>query len=362
MAFRLRAGDRRGATYRNRQARCIDQVQLCLRLGRLGPDHVHELQRRGGAMNRGTSALVSATVAAALATLVAPAHAQAPAAPVAATPAAAAHAAPAAAAVPAAPPPAAPAHPAAPPTAVAAPASEAPAPAPMPVAPSNAPPGTTVVLLANAPAPHAPPPPAGPVCPPVRQLEPLFAPAAFLVRFSAGPGYTWASGDPNTKLNGASGGFDLAMGGFVLQNFALHADFGWMEVFDPDFTVDGNVLDSTSVLFQASTFRGGASYYLMPVRAYLSLGVGFAVAALTSYSYSDTSDRNVTLVGREYTKIGPSFAAEVGKEFEVSPFWGLGAAVHYELLSVPAGDDHSKVTVDFAQQISVRFIATFGDR
>lgn len=361
-------------------------------------------------MNRGTSALVSATVAAALATLVAPAHAQAPAAPapakpaapapakpapaapaakpaappvapaaakppaapaapkpaaaapVAATPAAAAHAAPAAAAVPAAPPPAAPAHPAAPPTAVAAPASEAPAPAPMPVAPSNAPPGTTVVLLANAPAPHAPPPPAAPVCPPVRQLEPLFAPAAFLVRFSAGPGYTWASGDPNTKLNGASGGFDLAMGGFVLQNFALHADFGWMEVFDPDFTVDGNVLDSTSVLFQASTFRGGASYYLMPVRAYLSLGVGFAVAALTSYSYSDTSDRNVTLVGREYTKIGPSFAAEVGKEFEVSPFWGLGAAVHYELLSVPAGDDHSKVTVDFAQQISLRFIATFGDR
>ena len=69
------------------------------------------------------------------------------------------------------------------------------------------------------------------------------------------------------------------MGGFVLQNFALHADFGWIDVFDPDFTVDGNVLDTTSVMFQASTFRAGASYYFMPVRAYLSLGVGFAVAA-----------------------------------------------------------------------------------
>ncbi len=187
-------------------------------------------------------------------------------------------------------------------------------------------------------------------------------PAAFLVRFTAGPGYTWASGDPNTKLNGASGNFDLTMGGFILQNFALHADFGWTDVFDPDFTVNGDVLDTTSVVFQASTFRAGASYYFMPVRAYLTLGVGFAVAALTSYSYSDQTDNNVTLVGREYTKIGPSFAAEVGKEFEVSPYWGIGVAAHYELLSVPPGDDHSKATIDFAQQLSLRFVATFGDR
>ncbi len=164
----------------------------------------------------------------------------------------------------------------------------------------------------------------------------------------------------NTKLTGASGAFDLTMGGFVLQNFALHADFGWLDVFDPDFSVDGTVLDTTSVLFQASTFRVGASYYFMPVRAYLSLGVGFAVAALTSYTYGN--DSAVTLVGREYTKVGPSFAAEFGKEFPVSPFWGLGLAAHYELLSVPPGDDHSKATVDFAQQLSLRFIATFGDR
>jgi len=207
-----------------------------------------------------------------------------------------------------------------------------------------------------------PTPAPSPLCPPPRQLAPLFSPGAFLVRFGAGPGYTWASGDPNTQLTGASGGFDLTMGGFILQDFALHADFGWIDVFDPDFTVDGKVLDSTSVLFQASTFRAGASYYLMPVRAYLSLGVGFAVAALTSYSYSDKTEANVSLVGREYTKIGPSFAAEIGKEFAVSPYWGLGVAAHYELLSVPPGDDHSKATIDLAQQISLRFIATFGDR
>ena len=198
--------------------------------------------------------------------------------------------------------------------------------------------------------------------PPPPKLEPQFAPAALFLRFAIGPGYTWASGDPNTKLNGASGGFDLAMGGFVLQNLAIHADFGWFDVFDPDFTVDGQVLDSTSVVFQASTFRAGASYYFMPVRTYLSLGVGFAAAAVTSYSYSEESDRNVTLVGREYTKVGPSFAAEIGKEFEVSPRWGLGVAAHYELLSVPPNDDHAKATVELAQQLGLRFIATYGSR
>ncbi|HET7546096.1 MAG TPA: hypothetical protein VFK05_39780 [Polyangiaceae bacterium] len=340
-------------------------------------------------MNVAASVLASATLVAAAATLTTPAQAQAPAAPAPAAPAkppapaaakpapakpaapapAAAKPAAAPAATPATPAPAAatPAHAAAPaaaaaPTHTAAPAAPAAAePTPAAAPPSSAPPpGATVVVLSNAPPATNPPLP--PPCPAPRKLEPLFAPGAFLVRFSAGPGYTWASGDPNTKLTGASGAFDLTMGGFILQNFALHADFGWIDVFDPDFTVDGNVLDTTSVLFQASTFRAGASYYLMPVRAYLTLGVGFAVAALTSYTYSDQTDNNVTLVGREYTKVGPSFAAEIGKEFAVSPFWGLGVAAHYELLSVPPGDDHSKATVDLAQQISLRFVATFGDR
>jgi hypothetical protein len=204
------------------------------------------------------------------------------------------------------------------------------------------------------------PAPAAQPCPPPQKFEPLFAPAALFLRFAIGPSYAWASGDPNTKLNGGAGAFNLAMGGFVAQNFAIHADFGWFDVFDPDFTVDGNVVDSTSVVFRA--FRAGASYYFMPVRTYLSLGVGFAAASVTSYSYNEESDRNVTLVGREYTKVGPSFAAEIGKEFEVSPHWGLGVAAHYELLSVPPNDDHAKATIELAQQIGLRFIATYGSR
>lgn len=217
--------------------------------------------------------------------------------------------------------------------------------------------GTTPIATRPAPASLS-----AQLCPPPRKLEPLFAPAALFLRFAIGPSYAWASGDPNTKLNGGSGGFDLAMGGFVAQNLAIHADFGWFDVFDPDFSVDGQVVDSTSVVFQASTFRAGASYYFMPVRTYLSLSAGFAAASITSYSYSDTSAQNVTLVGREYTKVGPSFAAEFGKEFELSPQWGMGVAAHYELLYVPPTDNHAKATVELAQQIGLRFIATYGSR
>ena len=233
----------------------------------------------------------------------------------------------------------------------------------------------TAALVALAAPAHAQPveweggansPPArplgAPACPPPPKLEPQFAPGALFLRFAIGPSYAWASGDPNTKLNGGAGSFDLTMGAFVAQNLAIHADFGWFDVFDPDFSVDGQVVDSTSVLFQASTFRAGASYYFMPARTYLSLGAGFAAAALTSYSYSDTSDKNVSLVGREYTKVGPSFAAELGKEFEVTPQWGLGVAAHYELLYVPPNDNHARATVELAQQIGLRFIATYGSR
>ncbi len=199
-----------------------------------------------------------------------------------------------------------------------------------------------------------------PCAPAPRKLDPLYGQGAFFMRLTIGPGYLWGHGDPNTELTGVSAGFTATLGGFILQNFALHADVGWMNTYDPDFTVDGTTLTSTSVIFQASTFRVGASYYFQPVRVYASLSGGFGVAALTAYSW--LSDGSVGLVGTEYTKVGPSFAAEVGKEFELSPYWGLGLAAHYEFLSVDPGDDHSRVTIGMAQQVSLRFLATFGER
>jgi hypothetical protein len=231
------------------------------------------------------------------------------------------------------------------------PASPAAAPAPPAAAPgAPAPrtePGGHVIVI--------------PECEPVPpKLEPLYHQGAFFMRMTIGPGYVWGHGDPKTELTGASAGFGLTLGGFVIDKLALHADVGWMNTYDSDFSVNGTTLNQTSVIFQASTFRVGASYYFQPLRVYASLAGGFGVAALTSYTW--LSDGSVGLSGKEYTKIGPSFAAEVGKEFDVSPYWGLGLAVHYEFLSVPPGDNHDRVTISTAQQISLRFLATFGER
>jgi hypothetical protein len=240
-----------------------------------------------------------------------------------------------------------------------------------PVAPSpNAAPSNPAPVAAPAPAPIATVSPSAeaagrvivlpPCAPAPRKLDPLYGQGAFFMRLTVGPGYLWGHGDPNTELTGVSAGFEATLGGFILQNFALHADVGWMNTYNPDFTVDGTTLTSTSVIFQASTFRVGASYYFQPIRVYASLSAGFGVAALTAYSW--LSDGSVGLVGTEYTKVGPSFAVEVGKEFELSDYWGLGLAAHYEFLSVDPGDDHSRVTIGMAQQISLRFLATFGER
>jgi hypothetical protein len=226
------------------------------------------------------------------------------------------------------------------------PSSNAAAPAAASPTPAAEPAGRVIVIPNCEPAP--------------RKLDPLYGQGAFFMRFTIGPGYLWGNGDPNTELTGASVGFNATLGGFVLQNFALHADVGWMNTYNPDFTVDGTALTSTSVIFQASTFRIGASYYFQPIRVYASLSGGFGVAALTAYSW--LSDGSVGLVGTEYTKVGPSFAAEIGKEFELSSNWALGLAAHYEFLSVDPGEDHSRVTIGMAQQISLRFLATFGER
>lgn len=220
-----------------------------------------------------------------------------------------------------------------------------------------------VASLASSPAfAEVPQPePGAKPCAPIPELPPdPFAPGSLLVRFTAGPGYMWGSGDPDTGLQSAAGGFGFTMGAFAFRNLAFHGDFSWSNGFDPDFWVDGNVDHETNLIFQTATFRAGATYYSAPMRLYGTLGVGVGMAMMTSFYY--LGDGSVTAAASEYSKAGPAFIIQVGKDWEVSRFWGLGLAVDYQYLHVNVDDDDARIVFDDAQQLGLRFVATFAGR
>ncbi|HEY3494577.1 MAG TPA: hypothetical protein VGK73_07820, partial [Polyangiaceae bacterium] len=179
---------------------------------------------------------------------------------------------------------------------------------------------------------------------------------SLLVKFTVGPGYLWGSGDPNTGMQSAAGGFGVTMGAFVAHGLALHGDFTWVNGFDPDFWMEGTVDHETNLVFQTSSFRVGATYYSAPMRVYGTLGIGVGAALATTFYYLDSGA--VTASTSEYTKVGPTFQIQVGKEWEVSRYWALGVAVDYQYLHINLADD-ARVGIDDAQQLGLRFVGTF---
>jgi hypothetical protein len=184
-----------------------------------------------------------------------------------------------------------------------------------------------------------------------------FGPGSLLLRFTAGPGYMWGSGDADTGLQSAAGGFGMTMGAFLVRGLALHGDFTWVNGFDPDFWVDGNVDHTTDLIFQTSTFHAGVSYYSAPMRVFASLGVGVGFAMMTSYYYSP--DYSITASTAEYSNAGPAFQIQLGKEWPLGRFWGLGVVVDYQYLHVNVKEDDARIVIDDAQQLGLRFVATF---
>jgi hypothetical protein len=203
--------------------------------------------------------------------------------------------------------------------------------------------GSTKPADPCAPAPLPPPRP--------------FDGGSLLVRLTAGPGYMWGSGDADTGISSAAGGFGVTMGAFLTKGLALHGDFNFQNGYDPDFYLtDGSVDHETNLVFQTSTFHAGLSYYSEPMRLYGSLGVGVGVALLSTLYYLD---EGVTVAGTEYTNAGPAFQLQVGKEWPISRYWALGVAVDYQYLHVNVGEDDARIVVDDLQQLGLRFVGTF---
>ena len=172
----------------------------------------------------------------------------------------------------------------------------------------------------------------------------------FFLRLSSGLGYASTEiEDPSNRLefNGGTGDANIAIGGMLAPNLALHGTLlGWflddpdVEGFDPSGSFSGEVPGDITM----TAIGIGVTYYFMPTNLYLSgtLGLGeleFDVAGVTG----DT-DRGLILEGT------------LGKEWWVSSNWGLGLAGALALHSF--GDDGSDESWS-GPSFALRFSATF---
>jgi hypothetical protein len=150
----------------------------------------------------------------------------------------------------------------------------------------------------------------------------------FYLRLIAGPGYTTMSsseGSDDVSVHGGGAGFSLAIGGALSENLVLFGELLGDRAFNPTFTAGGRSVSVEDVSAGLSGFGGGVAYYLMPINIYFS-------GALTLTQLTIQDEKNDRKIGE--TKYGPGLDITAGKEWWVSPNWGLGVAAQLALATM----------------------------
>jgi hypothetical protein len=154
------------------------------------------------------------------------------------------------------------------------------------------------------------------------------------------------AGEDDLEFSAAIADFNLAIGGVIAKNLAIHGTFFSWSMTDPDTeeVFEGIFGDEVHRSLDMFAYGGGVTYYFMPVNIYLSGSVGAATLTLETDEGEADSD----------TGIAGDLA--LGKEWWVGDSWGLGVAGAMGLHSIPAGEiDENWSGMSFA----LRFSATF---
>ena len=168
----------------------------------------------------------------------------------------------------------------------------------------------------------------------------------FFLRLSGGLGYGSTSIESQRtdyEFSGGAGNINLAIGGGIASNLALHGTIWGWSVDGPDFKIDGETITSVRTDLSMGAVGGGLTYYIMPANVYLSGSLGFGSLTADGPDLEGESDT------------GFAADATLGKEWWVGGKWGLGIAGGVGFHSI--GDDFvdsnwSGVNVD------LRFTAT----
>ena len=132
--------------------------------------------------------------------------------------------------------------------------------------------------------------------------------------------------DGSTTSKGLGGGWDIKIGGTIKENLILHATILTHSVFEPKIYDSSNGLNGTTAdkidLFEAM-IGAGMTYYT-PRNYLLSTSIGLGGFTLTDEKKDEDSSSDK----------GFSFQLKAGKEWWISPKWGIGLAVYYHNTNV----------------------------
>ena len=148
-----------------------------------------------------------------------------------------------------------------------------------------------------------------------------FSHEGFFLRLNIGPSFSNVS-RPDYKWTGFGLGLGLAVGGSLVENFALHADFQSTLLGNPTQRAFGVKRDfDGDIVFQSMGI--GVTYYFSPVNIYVSGSIGLGVLL-----YEDDGGQS------KNTHSGLALNGLVGKEWWVGSDWGLGIAAQVLFLRV----------------------------
>jgi hypothetical protein len=203
----------------------------------------------------------------------------------------------------------------------------------------------SLVVPALAVAQPPPPPPAPGYGPTYGAADPTaHRHDGFYLRLFLGLGYTSMSVDEaDVDVSGAGGAFGLALGYAVSDNFIIYG-----EVFDdiavnPEVNGGQNLGDDVAAGVVALGI--GAAYYFQPHNIYLSgtLAMGQVTIQVDGEEVAESD-------------FGPGLSLMVGKEWWVSPNWGVGIAAQLFAGKMKDKNDGPDISTTAA---AIAFSATF---
>jgi hypothetical protein len=137
----------------------------------------------------------------------------------------------------------------------------------------------------------------------------------FYLRLDAGlGGFDSELNTQDQSVHGGAGSFGVAIGGALTENLILAGHLFGLGSSNPDVTVGGASFTTSRTTVGLGGAGAELTYYFMPINLYLSGTLGFT----RLYTTIDGNDSQ--------SQLGAALELAVGKEWWVSPHWGLGVA------------------------------------